>query len=191
MSVARPSGPAQARARRAPARAALLLLPGDPAAAAPAFAAGSSRWLPCLVPPAAPGVVPAFEDLLSSRDRELPDGQRYAPAFAETACEGLRPGTSGAGRDNVSWTGEWDIDLSAVCCPVLLWHGSDDPLLPARAHRLWLSANLPSARLAVRDGEGLARSPGARSRLRPSRAASGGLGRVTLSATRGEHLRES
>jgi hypothetical protein len=28
------------------------------------------------------------------------------------------------------------------------------PLLPARAHRLWLSANLPSARLAVREGEG-------------------------------------
>jgi hypothetical protein len=71
-------------------------------------------------------VVSAFEDLLSSRDRELLDDQRHASAFAETACEGLRQGTSGAGWDNVSWIGEWDIDLSAVCCPVLLWYGSDD-----------------------------------------------------------------
>jgi len=67
------------------------------------------------------------------------------------ACSCIEPRTESpiisrsAGRDNVSWTGECDIDLSAACCPVLLWHGSDDPLLPARAHRLWLSANLPSA----------------------------------------------
>ncbi len=79
---------------------------------------GVRRWIEPLAAlsraSAGPGVAPAFEDLLSPRDRKLPDGQRYAPAFAETACEGLRPGTSGAGRDNVSWTGECDIDLSAV-----------------------------------------------------------------------------
>jgi pimeloyl-ACP methyl ester carboxylesterase len=114
---------------------------------------GSGRWLSWLACPAAPGVAPAFGDLLSPRDRELLQDQRYASAFAETMREALRPGTSGAGWDNVSWIGRWDIDLSAVRCPVLLWYGSDDRLAPP-AHGWWLSANLPRARLVLRDGEG-------------------------------------
>jgi pimeloyl-ACP methyl ester carboxylesterase len=67
--------------------------------------------------------------------------------------ESLRPGTSGAGWDNVSWIGDWDIDLSAIRCPVLLWYGSDDRF-SSPAHRVWLSENLPHSRLIVHDGEG-------------------------------------
>jgi pimeloyl-ACP methyl ester carboxylesterase len=67
--------------------------------------------------------------------------------------EGLRQGTSGAGRDNVAWIGEWDIDLNSVRCPVLLWYGSDDPLRPP-THGVWLSEHLPHARLVVHEGEG-------------------------------------
>ena len=78
---------------------------------------------------------------------------RLAAAFAATMREGLRPGTSGAGWDNVSWIGEWDIDLGAVTCPVLLWYGSEDRLAPP-AHGSWLSQNLARARLVLRDGEG-------------------------------------
>ena len=92
--------------------------------------------------------------MLCSRDRELLDDQRYASAFADTVREGLRAGTSGGGWDNVSWIGEWDIDLSAVRCPVLLWYGSDDRFAQP-AHRVWLSEHLPRARLVVHDGEGI------------------------------------
>jgi pimeloyl-ACP methyl ester carboxylesterase len=134
-------------------RAAVLLLPGDPAAAASAFAAGFEPLAELARVPGGPGVVSAFEDLLSSRDSELLQDQRFASAFAETMREALRPGTSGAGWDNVSWIGPWDIDLSAVRCPVLLWYGSDDRFAPP-AHGLWLSQNLPRARLVLRDGEG-------------------------------------
>ena len=67
--------------------------------------------------------------------------------------EGLRAGISGGGWDNVSWIGEWDIDLSAVRCPVLLWYGSDDRFAQP-AHRVWLSEHLPRVRLVVHDGEG-------------------------------------
>jgi len=49
--------------------------------------------------------------------------------------------------------GEWDINISAVRCPVLLWYGSDDRFAPP-THGLWLSQNLPQARLVLRDGEG-------------------------------------
>jgi pimeloyl-ACP methyl ester carboxylesterase len=93
---------------------------------------------------------------LCSRDRELLDDQRYASAFADTVREGLRAGTSGGGWDSVSWIGEWDIDLSAVRCPVLLWYGSDDRFAQP-AHRVWLSEHLPRARLVVHDGEGASR----------------------------------
>jgi len=134
-------------------RAAVSLLPGDPVAAASAFAAEFEPLAELSRVPGGSGVVSAFEDLLSPRDRELLGDQRYASAFAETMREALRPGTSGAGWDNVSWIGEWDIDLGAIRCPVLLWYGSDDRLAPP-AHGWWLAQNLPSARLVLRDGEG-------------------------------------
>ena len=131
-------------------RAAVSLLPGDPDAAASAFGAG---FEPLAELSRGSGVASAFEDLLSSRDSELFHDQRYASAFADTMREALRPGTSGAGWDNVSWVGRWDIDLGAVRCPVVLWYGSDDRFAPP-AHGLWLSENLPQARLVLRDGEG-------------------------------------
>jgi len=134
-------------------RAALSVLPGDPAAAASAFAAGFEPLAELSREPGSPGLVAAFEDLLSSRDRQLLDDQRYASVFADTIREGLRPGTSGGGWDNVSWLGPWDIDVSAARCPVLLWYGRDDRFAPL-AHGVWLSENVPGARLVVRDGEG-------------------------------------
>jgi len=134
-------------------RAALSLLPGDPAAAASAFAKGFEPLAELSREPGSSAVLSAFGDLLSSRDCELLADRRYAAAFADTVREGLCPGTSGAGWDNVSWIGPWDINLSAVRCQVLLWYGSDDHFVQP-AHRVWLSEHLPHARLAVYDGEG-------------------------------------
>ena len=134
-------------------RAAASLLPGDPAAAAAAFAAGFEPLAQLSRKPGNSELLAAFDDLASSRDRELLKDQRFASAFADTIREGLRQGTSGGGWDNVSWIGDWDINLSAVRCPVLLWYGSDDHFGGA-AHRTWLAANLPDARLVVHDGEG-------------------------------------
>jgi pimeloyl-ACP methyl ester carboxylesterase len=134
-------------------RAAVSLLPGDPAAAAAAFAAGFGPLAELSRVSGGSGVVSAFEDLLSPRDSELLHDQRFASAFTDTIREALRQGTSGGGWDNVSWIGEWDIDLSAIRCPVLLWYGSDDRFAPP-AHGLCLSQNLPQARLVLRDGEG-------------------------------------
>lgn len=133
-------------------RAALSLLPEDPAAAAAAFATGFEPLAELSRKAGSSGMLAAFADLLS-RDRELLADQQHAAAFADTVREGLRPGSSGAGWDNVSWIGEWDIDLNAVRCPVLLWYGSDDRFSPP-AHRLWLAQNLPNARLVVHHGEG-------------------------------------
>ena len=134
-------------------RGAAALLPDDPAGAASAFAAGFEPLAELSRTPGGAGLVPAFEDLLSPRDSELLHEPRYSSLFVETMREALRQGTSGGGWDNVSWIGEWDIDLSAISCPALLWYGSDDRFGPA-AHGLWLSENLPHARLVLRNGEG-------------------------------------
>jgi pimeloyl-ACP methyl ester carboxylesterase len=134
-------------------RAAISLLPGDPAAAAAAFAAGFEPLAELARKPGNSELLAAFEDLLSSRDREVLKDPRFGSNFADTVREGMRQGTSGGGWDNVSWIGDWDIDLSAIRCPVLLWYGSDDHLVGA-AHRTWLAEKLPDARLVVHDGEG-------------------------------------
>jgi pimeloyl-ACP methyl ester carboxylesterase len=134
-------------------RAAMALLPGDPAGAAAAFAAGFEPLVELIGASGGPGIVAAFESVLSSRDSELMREPRFAASFEASQREALRQGTSGGGWDNVAWIGEWDIDLSAVTCPVLLWYGTDDRFGPPE-HGLWLSRNLPRAELVMRDGEG-------------------------------------
>lgn len=51
-------------------------------------------------------------------------------------------------RDNLSWCGPWDIDLTAVGVPVLLMYGLDDQMVPA-SHGEWLAARLPHADLQL------------------------------------------
>jgi pimeloyl-ACP methyl ester carboxylesterase len=133
--------------------AAVALLAGDRAAAAAAFAAGFEPLAELAAVSGGPGALSAFEDLFSPRDQELLQDQRYASALAGTMREALSQGTSGGGWDNVSWIGTWDVDLGAIRCPVLLWYGSDDRFAPP-AHGMWLAANVPHARLVMRDGEG-------------------------------------
>ena len=134
-------------------RAALALLPGDPAAAAAGFGAGFGPLVELAKDPNGPGVASAFEGALSPRDRELFGDQAFASAFEASVRESLRQGTSGAGWDNVSWIGDWDVDLNAVRCRVLLWCGTDDRFAPP-AHGRWLAENLPRASLVMREGEG-------------------------------------
>ena len=54
-------------------------------------------------------------------------------------------------RDNMSWCGPWDIDVTAVTTPVLLTYGLDDHLVPA-SHGEWLDARLPHSQLEIRPG---------------------------------------
>jgi pimeloyl-ACP methyl ester carboxylesterase len=133
-------------------RAAVALLPADPAAAAAGFAAGFEPLIDA-VAPGGPGPAVAFAELLSPRDSELMQDPRLLSALTATMRESLRLGTSGAGWDNVSWLGAWDVDLSAIGCPVLLWYGTDDRFAPP-GHGRWLAENLPDARLVMREGEG-------------------------------------
>ena len=134
-------------------RAALPSLTSAPAAAAAVFAAGFEPLAKLARDPDGPGMAAAFADLLSPRDSELLADRHRAAAFEQTMREALRQGTSGGGWDNVSWIGEWDIDLGAVRCPVLLWYGDDDRFARPTFGR-YLAEHLPRARLVMRAGEG-------------------------------------
>jgi pimeloyl-ACP methyl ester carboxylesterase len=60
-------------------------------------------------------------------------------------------GFDGFVRDNLSWLGDWDVDLSAITAPVRLVYGEGDRMIPA-AHGEWLHARLPSSTLHVVPG---------------------------------------
>jgi len=54
-------------------------------------------------------------------------------------------------RDNLSWLGAWDFDLSNVTTPVRLVHGEGDQMVPA-LHGQWLHERLPDSELHVVPG---------------------------------------
>jgi pimeloyl-ACP methyl ester carboxylesterase len=59
--------------------------------------------------------------------------------------------SDGFGRDNLSWLGPWDIDLTAIATPVRLVYGESDRMSEV-AHGEWLRERLPSSQLAVIPG---------------------------------------
>jgi pimeloyl-ACP methyl ester carboxylesterase len=132
-------------------RAAVALLP-DSAASAAQFAAGFEPLRSLFQAPEAQ-IVAGFRAMLSPHDGELLGRAEFATCLATAMRESLRHGTSGGGWDNLAWVGPWDIDLSAVACPVHLWYGEDDPMCRPEAGT-WLAEHLPTSTLVLRPGEG-------------------------------------
>jgi pimeloyl-ACP methyl ester carboxylesterase len=63
-------------------------------------------------------------------------------------------GSAGYVRDNLSWGGDWDVDLAAVTSPVRMMYGETDAMVPL-SHAEWLRDRLPTAKLhVVRGGHG-------------------------------------
>jgi pimeloyl-ACP methyl ester carboxylesterase len=134
--------------------AALALMPGDPAGAARIYAKGfEPRITSFREAQAGELMVEMFGDRLSPRDRELLSDERLATIAGHSMKEALRQGVTGGAWDNVAWVGPWEVDLTTIGCPVLLWFGDDDRLAPL-AHGVWLHENIPRSELVVRNGEG-------------------------------------
>jgi pimeloyl-ACP methyl ester carboxylesterase len=135
-------------------RAALRLLPADPAAAARGFAAGFESLFELFATGTDHQIVQSFDPMLSARDTELLQDEATSRAFARSMRAAVAGGsTQGGGWDNVSWVGPWDIDLDAVSCPVLLWYGDQDKLAPVN-HGRCLRGHLRNPVLTEREGEG-------------------------------------
>jgi len=82
----------------------------------------------------------------------LSDPEMRHHLFVMTS-EALRQGFLGVGWDNVAWVGDWDVDVGAVRCPVHLWYGGSDQMIPL-GHGEWLGRHLHDAELTVYGGEG-------------------------------------
>lgn len=129
---------------------AVSLLPADPVGAAETFASGFS---PLEDYPDQAALLANFGAALSDRDKEIASDPVVGAALLAEVREALRQGRLGGGWDNVAWVGKWDIDLSAVTCPVWLWYGTEDRMAPP-AHASWLQEHLPTSTLVMRSGEG-------------------------------------
>jgi pimeloyl-ACP methyl ester carboxylesterase len=134
--------------------AALALMPGDPVGAASIYARGfEPRIASFRAADAGELMADVFGDRMSPRDRELLSDERLARIAGLSLKEAMRHSATGGAWDNVAWVGPWQIDLTAIRCPVLLWYGEDDRLAPL-AHGEWLHEHIPGSELVIRSGEG-------------------------------------
>jgi pimeloyl-ACP methyl ester carboxylesterase len=134
-------------------REAYTHLPHDPERAAKGFEVGFRDLAALLRAGDDSGVLTAFDSVMSLRDKEIANDDVVGPGLVASMREGLSASLQGAAWDNVAWIGQWDIDLDAIRCPVLLWYGEDDGFAPP-ANGTWLDENLRDATLVLRPAEG-------------------------------------
>jgi pimeloyl-ACP methyl ester carboxylesterase len=85
-----------------------------------------------------------FGDLLSEVDRGVMTGE-FAEYEAEATRAGMKHGVWGWFDDDIELINDWGFDLSDISCPVTIWQGAQDRMVPL-AHGEWLAAHVPGAR---------------------------------------------
>lgn len=85
-----------------------------------------------------------FGDLLSDVDRSVMTGE-FADYEAESMRAGLRHGVWGWFDDDIELISDWGFDLSNISCPVTIWQGAQDRMVPL-AHGEWLASHIHGAR---------------------------------------------
>ena len=82
-------------------------------------------------------------DLLSDVDRSVMTGE-FAEYEAETTRAGLEHGVWGWFDDDMELLRDWGFELSGIACPVTVWQGAQDRMVPL-AHGEWLASHIPGA----------------------------------------------
>jgi pimeloyl-ACP methyl ester carboxylesterase len=94
-----------------------------------------------------------FGELCPADERALADAATHANLLA-AATEALAQGSAGVAREaRILFTRPWGFPLSAVRCPVALWYGGADTLVPLQAGE-YLHAAIPGSRLTTLPDEG-------------------------------------
>ncbi|MDX6233275.1 MAG: hypothetical protein QOH68_2286 [Nocardioidaceae bacterium] len=95
----------------------------------------------------------SFAKEVSETDRKVIEGLGPPAEVMALFTEAFAQGAEGVVRDYAALALPWDLDLSAIGVPLLLFHGDADPMVPL-AHSEAILAAVPTARLVVFPGEG-------------------------------------
>jgi pimeloyl-ACP methyl ester carboxylesterase len=97
-------------------------------------------------------VAEALGGLVSDVDKAALSGL-FADFLARSLAAGGASGLAGWHDDDMAFLGDWGFDLDAVRCPVAIWQGGEDRMVPY-AHGVWLASHVPGARPHLLPDEG-------------------------------------
>jgi pimeloyl-ACP methyl ester carboxylesterase len=100
----------------------------------------------------AAGVSASLGDLVSEVDRSSLTGE-FAEWMATALRAGVSTGVAGWRDDDLAFVKPWGFDLAAIECPVYVWQGDQDRMVPFE-HGRWLAANVAGATARLLPGEG-------------------------------------
>jgi pimeloyl-ACP methyl ester carboxylesterase len=95
----------------------------------------------------------ALGDLLTARDVEAVGAHGIGEYLLAAIQGAVRVGTTGWRDDDVALLTPWGTNPSDISKPVLIWHGTEDRMVPY-SHAEWLVSHIPGAVLKRADGEG-------------------------------------
>lgn len=97
-------------------------------------------------------IIEALGSLLPGVDQAVLTDE-FGEDMVSSFAEALRTGVEGWLDDDLAFVRPWGFDLGEITCPVVLWQGSDDMMVPIE-HGRWLAAALPGATVHLEVGEG-------------------------------------
>jgi pimeloyl-ACP methyl ester carboxylesterase len=97
-------------------------------------------------------VAAALGDLVPPVDVETLHGP-YADWAAASFRKAVDAGIDGWRDDDLAFIRPWGFELSDIRCPVAVWQGDQDRMVPF-AHGRWLAAHVPPARPHLLPGDG-------------------------------------
>jgi pimeloyl-ACP methyl ester carboxylesterase len=100
----------------------------------------------------AEAIARALDSLLPPVDRALVTGE-LAAEIVESFTRALEPGIEGWLEDDLAFARDWGFDLADLHCPVSVWQGGVDLMVPA-AHGAWLARHIPGVRAHLLPDEG-------------------------------------
>jgi pimeloyl-ACP methyl ester carboxylesterase len=99
-----------------------------------------------------------FDRELSAPDLELHRDPQLREAVREIFRESTKTGPRGVIEDYRIWASPSGLDYTAVKCPVRIWHGADDHIVPLH-HAQYAAERIRQAEFTVIPGAGHLHTP--------------------------------
>jgi pimeloyl-ACP methyl ester carboxylesterase len=94
----------------------------------------------------------ALTTLLPDVDRAVMTDE-FAEDMARGFHEALVSGVDGWLDDDLAFIHPWGFELDEISCPVMIWQGSADLMVPF-SHGQWFASNVPGVTAHLEEGEG-------------------------------------